>query len=317
MRTYKLTCLLFCLTTTLCQAQVFPESDAIWNIQINGIEHYYGLSGDTTINYIVYNKLYLLNDTTLNIDTKDEYVGCFRQEGKKVWYRPAAFVLNYYYEDAKEETLLYDFSKSVGDTIWHNLVEQGNWYMGKNITASIIYSVDNQDYKIKYNTSQYINNGLDVYGNIDLYPMMGRTDSCIEGIGSLYSGLFWFLYYPPMSGGTSFKLVCFKQGNEVKYIDNTCNRCFCQTAVDITEVQAHHIDVCYENNSIRITGASSIFPCRLDLFNPMGQQLLSQNAVSDIESIPVTGILTGMYLYQLRKDNEIIKTGKLIMKKVE
>jgi len=113
------------------QAQVFPESDAIWSIKSDdllvggdiykGGVWYYGLSGDTIIGDKSYNKFYLLNDTTLNIDSKDIYVGGFRQEGKKVWFRPNSNFFSLSYEDDPpypDETILYDFSKNAGDTIW-------------------------------------------------------------------------------------------------------------------------------------------------------------------------------------------------------
>jgi len=148
------------------------------------------------------------------------------------------------------ETLLYDFSKNVGDTIWHNLLVQGGrLYMGENITASIIYDIVDSEYGKVYETAQYINNGLDGNGFIDLHPMMGRTDSWIEGIGSL-SGLFWFLDYPSMSGGSSFKLVCFKQSSAVIYMDNAnCNSCFCWSSAGISKIKSIPIEVKYENNN--------------------------------------------------------------------
>jgi hypothetical protein len=223
--------LLFGIYANVHSQNVFPTSDAIWNIQINGKEHYYGLSGDTVINDKSYNKLYSLNDTIM--DSKEVCIGAFRQEGKKVWYRPAAFMPWRYGDELEGETLLYDFSKNVGDTIWHNLLFQSGCYMGENITASIIYDIVESAYGRIYKTCQYINNSTDEF--INLYPMMGRSDSWVEGIGSL-SGLFWFLDNPPMSGGSSFKLACFKQGDEIKYMNNSiCNVCFCKNTVGVSE----------------------------------------------------------------------------------
>ena len=287
---------------------VFPTSDAIWNIQINGKEYYFGLSGDTIINDMLYNKLYLLNDTTLNIDSEDEYVGAFRQEGGKVWYRPSNFSLCYNI-GREGETLLYDFSKNIGDTIWHNLIyEEYAYYIDENITASKVYDIiDSGDGRI-VKTEQY---------SCGSYPEIigwGKKDSWKEGIGSLNSGLFWFLYEPPMDGGWFFKLICFKQGNEVKYIDNpVCNSCFCWSSTEILEKENIPLKVVYENNSIQVKGESSVFPCELKLFSLIGQLILEKKLQSDKDEISINQ-LKGIWLYQIQKNSEIVKTGKLIIK---
>jgi hypothetical protein len=288
---------------------VFPRSDAIWNIKINDrYEEYYGLSGDTIIDNKLYNKLYLLNDTTLNIDAEDEYYGCFRQEDKKVWYRPAFVISHSYDVEAEEETLLYDFSKNEGDTVWHNLILKGGTLSaGKNITASIVYDIKNTESGKIYETSQWINRS----GN--LVEIMGGYDFWREGIGSIEHGLFWFLYNPPMSGGMSYKLACFKQGDEVKYVDNTCNICFYGATVGIPKIEKVNVDVVYENKTIQIMGESSIFPCQMKLFSPTGQVLFNQTIVSAKETIGVNQHLKGVYLYQIQKDSEIIKSGKIII----
>ena len=287
------------------QAQVFPESDAIWNILIDGNEHYYGLSGDTIISDTIYNKLYLLNDTTLVIDSEDEYVGGFRQEGKRVWFRPNR--PDDWWPGSPRETLLYDFSKNVGDTIWHNIILPSlhYWVMIENITASIIYGIVDSEYGKTYRISQYINDNGGLIG-------IGNRSFWIEGIGSL-DGLFWFLYDPPMSGRYSFELACFKQGNEVKYIDNFCNRCFCRTTVGVSDKNNISLEIIQENNYIRIKGDSSVFPCLLKLFTPMGRLVLTKIVQSDKEEIPINPF-KGIWLYQIQKENETIKTGKIVIK---
>jgi len=286
---------------------VFPKADAIWNIQINGKEYYYGLSGDTIINDMIYNKLYLLNDTTLNIGLEDVYVGAFRQEGKKVWYR------HYFpYPQYPEETVLYDFSKNVGDTIWHNIIPNDviyYWTVQDSITLSIVYDISNIGGDNIYKTIQFMrqNDG-------SLYDMMGKNDSWVEGIGSLNSGLFWFLYNPPMSGGSSYELVCFKQGNEVKYINNSrCNLCFCWSTAGISEKNDIPLEVIYENNRIVVKGENLVFPCELKLFSSIGQLVLEKKLQSKKEEIPIN-LLKGIWLYQIQRNKEIVKTGKLMIK---
>jgi len=312
----KLYCITIFLLLGICidvhSQTVFPTSDAIWNISINGKEHYYGLTGDTIIDSKSYNKLYLLNDTTLSIDLNDVYVGGFRQEEKKVWFRPY-FPDDYYIYDFPQypkETLLYDFSKNKGDTIWHNIIPNEYlfyWQIGDSISASIITSIDidEQDRKI-YNTTQYV-----VFRDGD-FAQLGRTDIWIEGIGST-QGLFWFLSQITLSGYPEFHLSCFKQGNKVKYVKNVkCNSCFCWSS-DIQEKNSIPLEVIYENNCIRFKGESSVFPCELKLFSPIGQLIFEKRLQSNEEKIPINQ-LQGMYLYHVQKKKEVVKTGKIIIK---
>ena len=300
------------------QAQVFPKSDAIWSIKSDDIVvgpgqgdiykggvWYYGLSGDTIIGDKSYNKLYLLNDTTLNIDSKDIYVGGFRQEGKKVWFRPSSNFFSLSDEDDPpypEETILYDFSKNVGDTIWHSFDTRT---MKDSIAISVITSIDidEQGHRIFH---------IESYEHYDseFFPM--ESDTWIEGIGSIDHGLWWFLSPRPTCICPEPYLACFKQGNEVKYMDVRCNSCF-PGATSILEKNIILLNVIYENNCIRIQGESSAFPCELKLFSLIGQPVLKKELQSNKEIIPVNH-QKGIYLYRVQKNREIMKTGKLIIK---
>jgi hypothetical protein len=289
----------------------FPTSDAIWNIQLDRL-YFYGLSGDTLIEDKSYNKLYLLYDTDLNIDSRDKYVGGFRQEDKKVWFRPSRDFFYLLYNDSPypEETILYDFSKNVGDTIWHNSIIFGShWAMKDSTAASIITSIDmdEQNHKIYH---------VELYEFYDgaLSRISLRRESWIEGIGGIYHGLFWFLSMRPTCICPDYRLVCFKQGNEIKYTNNPdCNSCFeCSVpGVDISEKNIISLEIVYENNNIRVKGGDpSVFPYELKLFSPIGQLILEKKLQSDKEEIPVNQ-LKGVYLYQVYKNNKTVKTGKI------
>jgi hypothetical protein len=304
-----------CYANVIQAQEVFPTSDAIWNIQIDGKEHYYGLSGDTIINDTIYNKLYLLNDTTLIIDSEDRYIGGFRQEEKKVHFRPVC-ISHEGGEESDDEVLLYDFSKNAGDTIWNigfiygGAINVDDFCIRKSRATriSILENIFIDNNKKRYSSSLYI------YDSVYVYPLF-QEDFVIERIGSVKKGLFWFLHYPSMASTTSIKLACFKQGNEVKYLDNSkCNTCFCYSTASIPELEAERVNVFYENNTVRIHGESSIFPCQLDLFTLTGQLLFTKNAILNERPIPVAENLNGIYMYQLRKNKEIIKTGKIIIK---
>ena len=305
--------LLITISANTIAQNVFPQSDALWNIQIDGKEYYYGLSGDTIIGDKSYNKLYLLNDTTLNIDSKNVYVGGFRQDERKVWFRPSSDYFYLPYDDDlpsySKETLLYDFSKNTGDTIWHNSIAGPYyWYMKDSISASIITSIyiDEKERKI-YHTEQYLINR-----DGEFFPIKwDNNDIWMERVGSINYGLWGFLSQMSLSGYPKIHLLCFKEDNEVKYLATDCNSCFSWTS-SILKKNSIPLKVVHENNCIRIIGGPSFFPCQLQLFNSTGQLLYEKTLFSDMEQIPIMKGARGVYLYQIQKDEETIKIGKII-----
>ncbi len=315
----------FCFGVMLIQAQVqdvFPTSGAIWNVQpYGGAEIYYGLTGDTIINDTTYNKLYLLNDTTLNIDKDDIYVGGIRQKDQKVWFRlnvqnhlaSLSYLNSHWHQnEGSFETLLYDFSKNKGDTIWQDCILGGSYIeVYKQITASIIHEVTETDNQKTYYVEQNYNEGS---GSLfPFIPFMNGRDTWVKGIGSL-KGLFWFLYSAPMSGGTAYRLNCFKQGNEVKYIDKDCASCFNNPIVDIHDNKSSSISVLLHENQLSVQGDASVFPCQIKLYNVLGQLHLSEIIYSDSKAIHLPKEAGDVYLFQLinKKDESILRTGKLI-----
>ncbi|MDR1652974.1 MAG: T9SS type A sorting domain-containing protein [Prevotellaceae bacterium] len=298
---------------------VFPTSDAIWNIQrddivIDGVRVfegsalYYGLSGDTIVGDKAYNKLYLLNDTVLNINSADRYVGGLRQEGKKVWFRPSPDFFTVSEEGSSpypKETILYDFSKNAGDTIWHNGFGQVYWTMQDSVYASVITSIETDEQMRKiYHIQAY------AHDNGEFSP--GQTDSWIEGIGSIKGELWWFLSPLVPCICSDPYLACFKQGGEVKYLNDLCNSCF-PVEAGVLESRTVPLYLTYNNNNIRVQGESAVFPCELKLFSLTGQLILETRLQSSAEQIPVN-LLKGIWIYQVQKNRKVIQTGKLITK---
>ena len=56
-------------------------------------------------------------------------------------------------------------------------------------------------------------------------------------------------------------------------------------------------------------GELSFFPCELKLFSSTGQLVLEKRLQSNKEIIPVNH-QKGIYLYQVQKSKEVVKTGK-------
>jgi len=159
--------------------------------------------------------------------------------------------------------------------------------------------------------NQYINIGSE---SITPYiPFMNGLDTWIEGIGSL-KGLFWFLYSAPMSGGNAYRLNCFKQGNEVRYMDKDCTSCFKYSSTNIPDNKYSSISVVLNNNQLSVKAEASVFPCQIKLYNVLGQLRLSKTIYTDSESIYLPEELICVYFYQLINNNDksMVKSGKLI-----
>ncbi len=297
------------LGTRLNKAQeIFPTSDAIWNVQhfVNSSllnEWIYGLSGDTIINDTTYQKLYLLNDSTLNIDSEDIYLGGFRQEDKKVWFR-----LGIVNEDESfdEEFLLYDFSKNIGDTIVHN-----DQY-------SIVTAAGEKHYNIGCSKKKWISivRGIEETPNGRIYIVGGSQtpEYWIEGVGNTTSLLGSRLNLPTDGNNYSLKLACFKHNGEIKYLNNDlCNKCFCITNFSNTtkEVQIEGLSVTMDDGNIcQIQANQLMLPLKFNLFDTKGQIVYSQVINSEYTEINFEKRYIGMFFFSISNRN-IVKTGKI------
>ncbi len=184
----------------------FPDSGAVWNnahynySQQDTIYSQYGIIGDISFNLIPYPKLYLLNDTSLDLSNAT-YVGAMREQSKKIFFR---------YVYCEQEILLYDFTKHVGDSI-HSLFNEFEIWSCDSMTPNvgIIANIDS----ILINDSYY-----KVYHIDPWYP------DWIEGIGSL-AGLLNPIP-PQITGFDTWELVCFKKDGDVLYLNPNFNTCF-------------------------------------------------------------------------------------------
>jgi hypothetical protein len=163
--------LLFCTSTYGQNYFSFPDSNAIWNTVGKNVftsdefRTRYGLFEDTIINSTLYHKVYDLFDTNL-IHENSSYFAAMRLEDKKVIIQIQNF----------PETILYDFSLTVGDTIWYEiggfvypsgcyLWPQSHW---KTVTSIDTITIENGDQRKRW----HLESGF-------------MSDTWIEGIGSV------------------------------------------------------------------------------------------------------------------------------------
>ena len=288
----------------------FPDSNAIWNTvgeniySSNEFRIRYGIFGDTTINSRIYHKIYNLYDTNL-IHQNSTYFAAMRNDDKKVIINIPGY----------PETVLYDFSLSVGDTIWyeiggeamHNgiyLYLQSHWKTVVSIDSIIL---ENGEYRKRWHLNANIN----------------MSDTWVEGVGSVdWFGLFNPIITDAITNGDNYYFACFKKNNQVVYLNNPlCDYCFCQLYTNIEEQNSEKKEIItfYPNptkNKINIRiNESGKSKYKIEIYNLIGDQYIEKtiNLEKDIE-IELDNFKRGMYLIKvLNLDNKIVRTKKLII----
>lgn len=304
--------LLFIYALSASGQDYFPVSNAIWNINTVGSngdptgEIIYGLKGDTLINDTIYHKLYLLADTTLENENLQNYLGAFREADQKIWFRPKYGNIT--------EFLLYDFTKGIGDTIWHNV--------------SLEIGYDNRQPVLIFNTNSYfISIVLDRYfaGDIEKYSIVtGLYDieygflwstfhEWIPGIGSTI-GIFWQHYIPPLVNPNLNNLACFKQNDTVKYVHNLmCSKCFCSGGNGIVDMENRTDWVAVfpnpAKNTLSIKVDRPYSKVKVEILDEKGCAVYSKNSLEN--SISIATLQRGIYFVRVEIDGEIA-TKKVI-----
>ena len=294
---------------------IFPESDAIWSYHRYRNNSYdeewlYGLSGDTIINGVTYNKLYALNDTTLQIDENDIYVGGFRQEDKKLWFRPGT----YEYGRLDRELLIFDFGKNIGEVILYDY----------QFFQSIFWPDMRDSHIEERNSSWEITDIQDSFwGRLffvgEQYIIVGEQyitgggQYIVEGVGCLHGMLGGYFLALSCCPTYSFKLACLKHKNEIKYLDEGCKTCFKTGSAAVVNHSLNNISV-YTNrdeSSIEIEAGSSDLPFTFELIDITGRVLMQVPVDTEYSSISYVK-QNGVSLYRIRNNDVVMKTGKLM-----
>ena len=193
----------------------FPDSNAIWTSSRTDVtcpdplylcyNNQNTLNGDTVIGSYTYKKIYSAGYSQnpiypYNTTYYHGYTGAIRNDiaEKKVYFVPS---------NTTTDTLFYDFSLVVGDTLPVTYIYSANF--PQPCTISSIDSIYSGGlYRKWYN----------IYN-----PDIGNLTSYIEGIGNT-GGLFESIYYPE---GYS-DLLCFIQNDSILYPEGTSNTDMCR-----------------------------------------------------------------------------------------
>ena len=269
----------------------FPDSNAIWHqayaegyTAIDTISYSYGFIGDTIINSKTYSKVYLLSDTALN--GVGQYWGCLREDSlKRVFYLGKDYwgVNNF-----TVEIQLYDFGKNIGDSVNYGI--WGKWP---------ILSVDS------ILVGQYYRKRFEVL-----------WDYFIEGIGSTIQ-LLSPVTDIPTKYYTHWDLVCFKQDEQVLFINSNYNTCFHSFGITKNSViQKPSISISPNpfTQSTQITLNQTYQNIALEVYNLQGQ-LVAKHHYANCNEITLqrNHLPAGLYFLKLTLDNKATEVRKVVI----
>lgn len=166
-----------------------------FEVPFETIKGYY-INGDTIIEGFEYFKIYE------NTNNMIYYMGCIRESNKKIYYKGK----DYWGFETDSIVLLYDFTKTINDTIW-----TGTWH--RNVIENIDSIIIENSYRKRYR--------------------MYDGQYWIEGIGSTKGFLYPMTEIPTLSW--YIELTCFKIENEIIYLNPNFIDCLTKKTSHILE----------------------------------------------------------------------------------
>ena len=251
-----ITILLTLTTTVKSQDYVpFPTENAYWNVFYAGTCQEappdsmilrYTVRGDTLIDNKTYQKLYLELGDTLNPVIR--VIGGIREDNKKIYYTGETVLAA-----TNGEYLLYDFTKEIGDTIYHE--SNGDFFY------SVVLDID----------SILIDGNYRKQFKIQSHSFGQSPDYIIEGIGSVVNGLLGNISDITTCGTHYWEHICFKENGEVKYLNPNFDDCFPPNLI-------------MGANTTRLETKIKIYP------NPIDQNLQIENNTNENLKIKIIDI---------------------------
>ena len=248
----------------------------VW--QINNYVNW--CSGDTLIGDVRYMKIMgTLNNGNPNLFT------VLREEDGKVWER---------HLNTSVETLLYDFTASVGDTLCFG--HPGNCFVLDSISMVQIGGVDRRKFWF----------GLE-------YDDLGRPrtqETWVEGIGSDY-GLLWSGYWHIPDGWHC--LLCFHQYGELVWQNPEYNTCsYPYDAIE--ENKDSEISVYPNPGNDMLNIRSALKNAFVEVYDMNGRLIHSQALTENVTAIDATDWPLGVYVWKVISNGKLAETGKWIKK---
>ena len=240
-------------------------------------------SGDTIIGDVRYMKIMgTLDDGYPHLFT------VLKEEGGKVWKR---------HLNTSMETLLYDFTANVGDTLCFG--EPGASFVLDSISMVQIGDVDRRKF--------WFGLEYDGLGN----PRAKET--WVEGVGSDF-GLLWSGYYGVYDGWHC--LLCFHQRGELIWQNPEYNTCtYPYDAVEENKETGISVYPNPGNNTLNICAAVTMwqpYNARIEIYDLSGKLIHNQQITDNITAIKTSAWPSGTYIWKVIANGKEAESGKWI-----
>ncbi len=292
---------------------IFPDSLAIWNTigysyGYQESRFRYGLIGDTTITVskdtsYSYSKVYSLYDSTLSIDNST-YFGAIRTtDDSKVYLKLPEL----------PETILYDYSLEIGDTIWFNI--------GGSAASGNVIFWEEDHYKVVTNKDSILLLDNQYHKQLHMKSEI-MDDIWVEQLGSIvWFGLFNPIISDIATNGDSYSFACFKQNEFPLYVNNPdCDNCFCYFLTSIQDNSNYNnptIDI-YPNPANEIVNIQ-VFDNKseiteLIIYNSIGRKIISRDLLKTKRTeIDIRTWSKGVYLVIIQNGSNTIGYSKFVI----
>jgi len=266
----------------------FPDTNSIWSVSTEK----YVISGDTVINDNVYKKYFMTRgDTTFTFERASYFAAVREDSSKRIWAIK---------HDLSIESLQYDFSLNIGDTVTVTPIGDFDFREGSfNVEILDIDSIQiYQTYRKRYYISDW---EIWIEG---IGSSMGLFHSGISTIGIVDIG------YP--------ELLCYEQDGNIQYFtwDSICYKRI-WVGLPYKESSDNGYTL-YPNPSsgklIFHIDEFNMSNCYMEIFSNTGILMKSfEITCSDLE-IDCTDLASGIYIYHIKDEQWIFDTGKLLIK---
>ncbi len=269
-----------------------PDLNAIWTVSSLAQGSYkanykYGIFGDSTINHIVYKKVYVCNDYHFNL-ANSNLISLIRQNNKIVY--------KYY---AGSDVVLYDFNINVGDTA-KVLSTSMNYYKKKKVLAVSYVQVNGQSRK----------------------KWSFQDEYWIEGVGSSIDLLDPLWYGFDLCRST----LCMSHDSVIVY-QNQNPDCYTPLPYDcegilnpvfVPEIKSENQEaLLFPNpfsNSATLKTYIELEDAALRVYDILGKEVLTNTNLKGKEiKINRGNLVQGNYYYKLTEKNILISTGKIFI----
>lgn len=249
----------------------------VWKVEIDKYNLYFSqfkFRGDTTITDIRYKKLYKQDCTSNNL----YYMGSIREENKKVYA---------IYSGEQLERLIYNFNLVVGDSI-QSPYNDSHYFKVTKIDTIEVAKGKRKRIKLGF-------------------------DTWIEGVGTLDR----FMMYPLQALSLydlGIRINYQKLGSEIIYKTNEWyfneNECYI-TLIKPTETNKTIIYF-ITPELLKIETELSFPSCIFELLDLNGKLLLHEKLDITNNTINVSQLSSGLYIYRLSRNSEVCCIGKII-----